>query len=261
MSPQGHPPLTVILITHNNQDTVVRCLDSVRWAGEIIVVDRGSTDKTLELVRHYNANVVSHPSRHLAIVQQFALSLAKYEWILWLEPYDWVEEMLKHEIDGLLANPDRQRDGYFIATKLHFQGEWLRYGRQFPNYQLRLFQKQNAEISTHIYHQGIQLAGELGYLENALGTEPYSSVDTLFEMMNHQSTRAAYAAFEQGGPQPFQTSHLNLVIRPALTFLNRLFIQKGWLDGTKGITLAMAEAYFNFLKYAKLRHHLFESKA
>lgn len=258
MSPQAHPPLSVVVITHNNEETLSRCLESVRWAAEVIVVDRGSEDATLSIAQGFTEQVFYHDSQSLPVVQQFALSMGKHEWVLLLEPYEWVEEMLKHEVDGLLSSPDRQRDGYFVPTKLFFQGEWLRYGRQFPHYQLRLFKRQNAEISTHVYHQAVQVAGKLGYLENSLGAEPYNTVEALFQSANAQSGRAAYAAFERGGQQRFETSAVNMLFRPLLVLLNRLVIQKGLMDGTKGVTLAVAEAYLCFLKYAKLRHHLLE---
>lgn len=248
--------MTVLVITHNNQDTLARCLESVRWAGECVVVDRGSTDKTLEIAHAFTDQVYSHPSASLACVQQFALMSARQDWILMLEPHDWVEEMLKHEIDGILANVDRQVDGYFLPVRVYFQGEWLRYGRLYPNHQLRLFRKQYAEVSTHVYHQSVQVSGELGYLENALGSEPYVSVDELFAEANVQSTRAAYAAFEEGSGEGFRTSLINIAFRPLLTTLNRLFLQRGILDGSRGWTFAFSEGYKAFLKYAKLRHHL-----
>lgn len=245
--------LSVVIVTHNHRGHLERCLDSVKWADEIIVVDQGSVDGSLDLIKRYTDKIYFHPSDNHGILQNFGFAAAKSDWILALEPTEWVEEMLRHEIDGLLLNTESGVEGYRLPRKLYFQRQWCRNGRQYPKHRLRLFKRQRGETTEDIYRREILVSGEVKNLDNPLGYEPFYTVRELFEHYTTRSSQAAYALIERGRPSGFQISILNLLTRPVFTFLKYYVLAGGFLDNVAGLTLAFAQSYAVYLKYVMLR--------
>ncbi len=243
--------VSAILITHNNESCLEPALESLKWSDEIIIIDQGSTDATLKIARKYTKNVFFHPSKDQALLRQYALKQAKKEWILFLEPYEWVEEMLRHKIDGVLLNPNGT-DGFTIPIHFYWQGSPVSQGGMSKQ-EMRLIRRQKARVVDDIYFSGYELDGNSIALEKAIGSEPYQDFKTLASGCNNLSTRAAYRVLEAGGPYRFRKSSLNLLIRPLYTFFYRYIIRQGFFQGMTGLTLAYATSIQSFLKYAKFR--------
>jgi hypothetical protein len=251
-SPMNHrsQTITAVVVTRNPGPTLERCLDSLKWVDERIVVDRGSHDGSLAIARKRADKVFYHPSQHDSIVWEYALAAASSDWVLWLEPNEWVEEMLRHEIDGMLLAGDSMVDGYAIPHKVYFQGTWLKNGGLYPNAQLRLFRKSLATVQDQAGQAAVFLSGTVGQLEHPLGVEPFETVHQLFDLMNQHSSQQAALALEAGTRDGGPVSSL---VSAKWAFLDRWLLKRGCADGPMGLTLAMAEAYKTFLISAKLR--------
>jgi glycosyltransferase involved in cell wall biosynthesis len=241
-----------VLITCNNIDTIERALESVKWTDEIIVLDCGSTDGTIELARRFTDKVYFHPSGCRTVLRNYAFALAKSDWVLHLEPEEWVEEMLRHEIDGQLLN-DSPVDGFYIPQKLYFQGQWLKKGRMYPNLQLRLFRRSKGYASDHVHHSEILVPGAVKTLEHAIASDPYNDLADLLTWMDKKSTTAAYAVMESGGAPQYKLGLFSMAMRAKMTFIKHYWLKQGYQDGFNGFLMALSQSYCNFMKYTKLR--------
>lgn len=257
MSDYRSQNLSIVLITYNNVETIERALSSVSWADEIIVIDRGSIDGTAALARRYTEKVYFHPATNLSILKNYGFSLVKCEWILYLEPYEWVEEMLKHEIDGILLNPNRDIQGWEIPRKIYFMDRWLSHGRLYPRRQVRLFRRDTGTAKDDDYFNVISVEGNVQKMDRAIASEQFPSLESLFANLQHSSAQAAYHLIEAGEftsrESRFKQSTLNLIARPLITFLHRYALSLGCLDGFGGLSFALAQSFHCYLKYAKYR--------
>ncbi|MGZ8940898.1 MAG: glycosyltransferase family 2 protein, partial [Limisphaerales bacterium] len=178
--------LTAVVITFNHADTIEATLDSVRWADEVIVLDRGSTDGTLDIAQRFSKNIQYHPGENHATLLNDAFGLAKCDWILYLEPGEWVEEMLRHEIDGLLLNSDPAIAAYAIPRKLYFDQTCIQAGGHYPNRQVRMFRRgQGRALPIPKNNELIEIdTGEIVKLDRAIAMRPNRTLSDLFASIN-----------------------------------------------------------------------------
>jgi glycosyltransferase involved in cell wall biosynthesis len=251
--------LSAVLITRNNAPVIERALESLDWVDEIVAVDQGSTDGTVKLLRRYTDKVYYHPSNDPTLLRQHALAQATQDWVLFLEPHEWVEEMLRHKIDGVLLNPNGE-EGFTIPLKFYWQGRYLRRGGMTKR-ELRLFRRNKALAQDHVYFRGYNVEGSVKALDEAIGSEPYRDIEEMVDALNDLSTRAAYRVVEEkgyaaqgkAGQAGFQGSSLNLLVRPVCTFFYRSLFLGALQEGMAGMGMAFAQSYHCFLKYAKYR--------
>jgi glycosyltransferase involved in cell wall biosynthesis len=242
------PRLSVTVIALNEEANIVPCLESVRFADEIVVVDSGSTDGTLELARNFTDRIFSTEWQGFAGTKNFALDQATGEWVFSLDTDERVPEALQAEIikvvqaDGPLA-------GYKIPRKNYFGGRWIKHLGWYPDYTLRLFRRDQGRFREREVHEEVEVAGPVGVLRPPL--EHYS-YNNLREYAARQERYARLAAREMAG-QGRRARPGELMVRPFFTFLNLFFLKKGFLEGPLGLALALAGSRYNFLKYHYLR--------
>lgn len=242
-----------VIVTHNNAATLERCLESVKWADEIVVVDHGSTDGTLDIARKFTNRIYFHPSPDTLVQANYGLSWLTTGWVMLVQPYEWVEEMLRHEIDGLMLNPSPDVSGYAIPIKLHFQTHWISKGGFYPERQVRLFRRGKGTLLDNANGLAVSIEGNPWQLDRALCSAPYTSYCQLFNDVNRRSIRAAYAAIEAGEVGILDRTVMNLLWQIKWVFVKRFFIQGGMADGFNGLAFVFAEAMATFLKQAKIR--------
>ncbi|MBP1740318.1 MAG: glycosyl transferase, family 2 [Deltaproteobacteria bacterium] len=236
--------LSVTVITKNEARNIEDCLRSVAWAQEIIVVDQYSTDRTADMARGLGARVYQESWKGFAGQKNSAVEKATGDWILSLDADERITTPLKEEMEETMGRKDAF-NGYFIARKNFFSGQWIRHGGWYPDYCLRLFKKKSGRFEERAVHEKVLVEGATGYLKNPLEHYTYGSVaDYLIRMERY--SRLAALEIEQGR-RPLLWSALTL--RPAFTFLNMYFLRCGFLDGKKGLFLAASYAYYTFLKY------------
>jgi len=245
--------LSVVLITENEQANLAQTLESVLplvgdGRGEIIVVDSGSTDRTLEIARSFGAKVFSEPWKGFAAQKNSAMDKATGDWVLQLDADERLERELAAEIleKALASNANLQ--GFWIPRKNFFLGRWIRHGGFYPDPKLRLIRRGAGRFQEYGAHPTIQVAGPTGRLRHAMVHNAYPTLRGYLDHMNRYSTSGAQVALEKGY-RGFRVS--NIVVRPLLTFLYNYGFRLGFLDGREGLLLHLYHATYVSWKYAK----------
>jgi len=266
-------PLSVVIITFNEEHNLPRTLDSVKWADEIVVVDSGSTDKTVEIAKSYGAKVWVESWKGFAAQKNSALEKATGDWILSLDADEEVSAELKQIIRGVLMRPpivDKIREtnpsgelvaipinGLFVNRKNMFMGRWIRHGGFWPDPKLRLFRRGTGRVTNTPVHEVIEVdeyrKGSI-HVVSKRTTAPlihhaYPTLSGYIEHMNRYSSLGAEMA-KQKGKSGF--SFINIVIRPIFTFVYNYFFRLGFLDGREGLLLHLYHSVYVSWKYAKL---------
>jgi glycosyltransferase involved in cell wall biosynthesis len=244
--------ISIALITLNEEQNLPRTLESVTplmcdGQGEIIVVDSGSTDRTLEIAQSFGAKVFNEPWKGFAAQKNSAMEKATGEWILQLDADEALEPELAEEIAAALRESG-DRVGFWIPRKNFFLGRWINHGGFYPDPKLRLIRRGAGKFEEYGAHPTIKVAGPTGRLKHALIHHAYPTLSGYIDHMNSYSSSGAEVAIAKGH-RGF--SFLDIVVRPKLTFIYNYFFRLGFLDGREGFLLHLYHAGYVSLKYAK----------
>jgi glycosyltransferase involved in cell wall biosynthesis len=242
------PRLSVTVIALNQEDNIGDCLASVSFADEIVVVDTGSTDRTVELARSFTDLVFNAPWQGFARTKNYALDQARGDWVFSLDTDERVPEALKDEILAVVAS-DGPLKGYRVPRKNYFCGRWIRHLGWYPDYTLRLFRRDQGRFRDREVHEEVVVAGPVGVLETPLEHYSYKSVSDYVTRMDRYA-RLAAQELAKAGRRPYSGE---LFVRPFFTFLHLYFIRRGFLEGVPGYALAVLMSMYKFLKYYYLR--------
>jgi len=248
------PKLSIAIITYNEEPNIRRTLESVRWADEIVVVDSGSTDKTVEICQEYTDKVVYQEWLGFSSQKNFAIDNTTGEWVLSLDADEPVEPELGDEIRRIVASPDAF-DGYRIPRKTYFLDKQIRHGGWYPDYNLRLFRKGKGRFENRAVHEAIKVEGRIGTTEHALLHYAYPDLTSYMTSINKYSSLAVDVLAEKGISR-FKTGWVNIILRPLATFMHKYFLRLGFLDGKAGLVLNLFHSYYVFAKYAKAWEYL-----
>lgn len=226
--------ISVIIITKNESQNIRDCLESVRWADEIIVVDSGSSDDTVSIARQFTDKVFYNEWKGFAEQKSFAMNLASNDWLLSLDADERVTENLKDEI----LNSDLDEfDGYRIKRDNYFLGKLIRGCGWGNDYQLRLFKKSKTRLTDRLVHEGFEVEGKVGQLKNSMLHFSYRNFSDAFIKINHYSTLEAIEKQNRKNVNAF-----TIVITPVIAFLQHFFIRKGFIDGIYGLFVSIMHA-------------------
>jgi len=247
--------LSVVLITLNEAANLPRTLASVRELGEIIVVDSGSTDATLDIARSFGARIFSEPWKGFAAQKNSAIAHATTDWILSLDADEEVSPALAREIQTLLAGQPAC-SAYFVSRLNHFLGVPLRHGGYWPDPKLRLFRRGAARFIESPVHETMQILGQsdgpTGRLNGHLIHHCYPTLSDYIEHMNRYSTLAAQALVTSGRARAsWLWLAWNALLNPAATFLYNYVVRLGFLDGRAGLLQHLNHSVYIHWKYAK----------
>jgi len=239
--------LSVVVITKDEEAAIGRCLDSVRWADEIVVLDSGSTDRTVEIAREHGARVeVSADWPGFGPQKNRALALAGGEWVLSLDADEWVPEDLAAEIRAAIAAPDGHV-GFELPRSSSFCGREMRHSGWWPDHILRLFRRDAARFSEDIVHERVLLDGRVGRLTRPLRHESFVSLHEVVDKMNRYSTAGAQMRVMRGKGGSVGAA----VARGLWAFVRTYVLRAGFLDGREGFVLAVANAEGTYYRYLK----------
>jgi len=241
--------LSVVIITKNEEHNIRRCLDSVKWADEIIVVDSQSTDKTVEIVKEYGAKIFSPEWRGYGPAKQEGVKKATGEWILSIDADEEVTLELAEEIKKTLA-AENSYNGYLINRHTNFLGKWINHCGWYPDYLLRLFRKGSGSFNNAVIHEKIEINGKTRKLKAELLHYSYSNLETYLSRFNRYTTLGAEAAFEKGK----KASNFDIVFRPFVSFIDHFITRQGFQDGLEGFIISVLSSVAVMVKYVKLRH-------
>lgn len=215
--------------------------------GEIVVVDSGSTDRTLEIARSFGAKIFNEPWKGFAAQKNSAMEKASGEWVLQLDADEALERELAEEINRELDSA-KNIAGFFIPRKNFFLGRWIKHGGFYPDPKLRLIRRGAGKFEEYGAHPTIKIIGPTVPLRHALIHNAYPTLRGYIEHMNSYSSSGAEVAIAKGHRN---FSFLDIVIRPKLTFLYNYFLRLGFLDGREGFLLHAYHAVYVSWKYAK----------
>lgn len=240
--------ITIAIITKNEERNIRDCLESVKWADEIVVVDNGSTDHTLSICKEYGARVFQEEWKGYSGQKNSAIEKAGNEWVLNLDADERVSPELRQEMQKCLEE-NQDVDGYWIPRKNFFLGRWIRYCGWYPDLNLRLFRRSRGRFGERAVHERVEVQGKTLTLTQPLIHETYRSLSDFFQRMDRYSSLAAGEMLREG--RKFRS--IDPVFRPPFTFLQMYVLRAGFLEGYLGMVLSVLYSYYTFAKYIKLR--------
>jgi glycosyltransferase involved in cell wall biosynthesis len=244
--------LSVVLITQNEERNLPRTLESVMplvrdGKGEIIVVDSGSIDRTVEIAQSYGAKVFVEAWKGFAAQKNSAMDKASMDWALQLDADEGLEPELVSEMEAVLRSSPTMT-GFWIPRKNFFLGRWIRHGGFYPDPKLRLIRRGAGRFEEYGAHPTITVNGRNGKLSHALLHDAYPTLRGYIDHMNSYSSMGAEVAAAKGH-RSFSVA--DIVIRPLLTFIYNYFFRLGFLDGREGLLLHLYHSVYVSWKYAK----------
>lgn len=238
--------LSVIIITKNEAFNIRECIESVKWADEIIVVDSGSTDDTVAICREFTPHVYSHDWPGFGIQKNRALDYASKEWVLSLDADERVTPELRAEIETTMR--DGKLQGYEVPRLSSFCGRFMRHSGWYPDYVLRLFRRGNARFSDNLVHEKLITGTPVGRMKSLLIHYPYENLEAVLRKIDQYSTAGAQMKY-QGGKK---SSLSGAVLRGLFSFVRSYVFRAGFLDGREGFILAVSNAEGTYYRYVKL---------
>ncbi len=242
--------LSVVIITKDEEENIGRCLESIKWADEIIIVDAISQDKTVDVAKRYTDRIISHKWISFLDQRSFALRLAKCDFVLILDADEFLDDAAQDEIKKTLTS-NEPRNGYFIMRVTYFLEKRLSFSER-PDPIMRLFRREKGFVTNKPGQRGHEAYGVCGETRLLDGTIEHRTSGTIAERLrkiNRYSTLWAEERVECGMRRP---SAAKMLYAPLKSFIGNFFIKIGFLDGFYGFIWCILKALENFLKYAKL---------
>jgi len=238
-------PLSITIITKNEEKRIAKCLDSVSFADEILVVDSGSTDRTVEIARQYGARVIQQSWLGYGRQKQFAVDQAKNDWVLSLDADEWLSIELAISIQKALSEPVHMV--YRVARRNKFLGRWLAHGEGYPDISTRLFHRGYASWSFDAVHERVISSLNPGRISGDLMHE---SEDGLGMFLRKQVRYAEIQSHQLIESHGLFWVFFKLLTSPFSRFVKNYLIRLGFLDGYQGLVFSLASSYATFKKYS-----------
>ncbi|MFO7660580.1 MAG: glycosyltransferase family 2 protein [Candidatus Cloacimonadaceae bacterium] len=239
--------LSVSIITKNEEHNIRRCLESVIWADEIVVVDSGSVDKTKEICREYECKIIESEWLGFGKTKQLAVQNTSYNWVLSVDADEVITPELKSEITELLKSEPRHY-GYRIKRSSFYLGRQIRYCGWNRDYTVGVFNKNFGAFNDRTVHEFVEIKGEIGLLNGIMLHYTYPTLNLHFDKMRRYSEMGAQNLYQKGR----SSSPCAAILRGCLKFLKMYLLQLGCLDGKLGFLLSYNSAWGIYQKYILL---------
>ncbi|MBK8364240.1 MAG: glycosyltransferase family 2 protein [Bacteroidetes bacterium] len=244
-------PVSVVIITFNEEHNIARCLDSVKGiADEIVIVDSFSKDKTKEICLSYGAKFIENKFEGHIQQKNFAITQAKYPHILSLDADEALDEKLRNSISEVKKN--FVHDGYYMNRLTNYCGKWVHHSGWYPDTKLRLWDSRKGQwagVNPHGKYELTTGDSNTGKLQGDILHYSYYTVEEHYKQAEYFADIAAKSFFKMGK----KASFFKLLINPIAKFLHHYIVHFGFLDGRAGFTIAKISAWSTYLKYRKLR--------
>lgn len=240
--------VSTVIITKDEEANIKKCLNSVRWADEIIVVDTGSTDRTLQIAADSGARVYEIDWQGFGPSKRFGVSKASGEWILSVDADEEVTGALAAEIMKIISTDDGC-SGYLIPRRTNFLGCWISHSRWYPDRVLRLFRKNKGDYSASLVHERVIIDGPVSRLKNPILHNSYPDIETCMRKFAHYSSLGAEELYKKGKKYRFSA----MIFKPLAAICRHYITGAGFLDGVEGFLIASYTAFGVIAKYSRLR--------
>src|SRR6266542_390516 len=242
------PPISILLPTFNSAATVRDTLESIKWADEILVIDSFSTDETLEICREYGARIIQHEYENSAKQKNWVLPQCRHEWVLQIDTDETLEPGLREEIEGTLASIAESVHAFRLPRKNHVLGRWMRQAGIYPDYQTRLFRRDQGRWIEREVHAHLEVMGDTKTLRHHIMHYGMPNISKQLRNLDRYTRYEADELRKRG--IHFRWSRL--VLGPWLVFLHRYVWLKGFVDGWRGFILCSYFGIYDFFSQAKL---------
>ena len=240
--------ISAVVIAYNDAPNMRRCLDSLHWVDEIVVIDSHSTDGTTEICLDYTNKVFHYPFQGFGALRNQALTHATYDWIFSLDTDERATSEIIQEILELLRE-EPLAQAYFVPRRNYFLGRWIKYCGWYPDYrQPQFFHKAHMCYREDLVHEGFEVTGKTEVLRSSIEQIPFRTLEQYFGKMDRYSTLRAQVMDSEGCR--FRADQL--LTHPLFTFIKMFILRGGMFDGKPGLILSILYAYYAFVKYAKL---------
>ena len=249
-----HTNISVSIIGHNEAHLLDACLQSATWADEIVYVDCESSDNSITIAKNYTDKIFSRPNnKNLNINKSFGFEQCTASWIFYLDPDERIPLKTTEWIKKEIINP--KANAYYFPRRNHILGKWLKHGAQYPDYQLRLFQKEKARFPCRHVHEHLQIEGKIATCSHPILHYPYPDLKTYIIKYNFYTTFEAEYLFDH---PPSNLALINFTcFKPAIRFIKRYILKGGFLDGIPGlicIFFDMINFPMRYFKYLELKY-------
>jgi glycosyltransferase involved in cell wall biosynthesis len=242
------PPVSVYLLTFNNDQTIRACLESVvPHADEVVVLDSGSTDQTLEICKSYNVKLYHQDWAGFKGQYQKAADLTKNLWIMFVDADELVPEDVWAEIQNSLSTNGESCNGFVIPRRNFFMGRWIKHGAWASDREIRLYRRDKGRWMGDL-HAKVTVDGNVCSLKNHYLHFPYHNISEQIRTIDRYSDTASKDMFHDGK----RVSAVYFFFRAILRFFKEYFLKMGFLDGTPGLYIASSSVFYVLAKYAKL---------
>ena len=241
--------ISATIITFNEERNVARVIESLRCCDEVVVVDSGSSDRTVEIATKLGARVIETNWRGYAGQKNFAAERAENDWILSLDADESLSEALEADIWQLKKNGPRF-EAYSMPRLAQYLGRWILHSGWYPDRKVRLYDRRRARWVGDFVHESVQVDGSIGHINSTVLHFTCDSLSEHLRTMDRYTTLAAEEIVARGR----QVGWSDLLLDPAWTFTRSYVVKRGFLDGAEGLAIAWMAALCSFLKYAKARY-------
>ena len=241
-------PLSVAIITKNEENNIRSCLQSVSFAGQIVIVDSGSSDATLAIANEFGCDIYQEKWMGFGRQKQMAIDRCRQPWVLVLDADERIPPETSEIMQQIVTSPNPKAAGFFFPRKNYFQGRWIRHAGWWPDPVLRLFRRKAGRMTDAAVHEAVEVQGQTEHLSVFIEHYTDSRLEKILQKIDKYSTLGAQEAFLAGKI----SSPQGAFFRAAFTFFQDYFLRLGILDGRQGLTLAVTDSINKFFKYAKL---------
>jgi len=238
--------ISATIITQNEELNIARAIESLRCCDEIVVVDSGSADRTIEIAAKLGSRVIESPWRGYAKQKNFASEQASHDWILSIDADESLSEALEAEI-WQIKKTGPEYDAYTMPRLAQYLGRWILHSGWHPDRKVRLFDRRKARWVGDYVHESVVVEGRIGHLQSNLLHFTCNSLSQHLSTIDRYTTLAAAELVDRGEPIGWS----KLILDPPWTFFRTYIVKQGFLDGAEGLAIAYMAAFYNFVKYAK----------
>jgi glycosyltransferase involved in cell wall biosynthesis len=244
----GRHPLSVAIVCQDEEDRIGAALASVAFADEIVVVDSGSRDRTLEIVKGYTDRVYAREWKGWKDQKSWAAAQCRHEWVLTLDADEVVSPELRAAIAAVLGRETIGENGFQVPRRTFYQGRWIRHCGWYPDHKLRLYRKEAAGFGGDDPHEVISVPAPVGTLTGDLLHYTYRDLRHQAQQLLRYALVNAEARYARG-----ERFHLSgLIFGPLFAAFKSYLLQRGFQDGLPGLVISVMNGFYTFLKYARL---------
>jgi len=243
----GKIPVSVYVLTTNNRRTIERCLKSLSWVEELVIVDSFSQDGTYEVCKQYTDKVFQRKWMGHRDQYQYAADLTTQKWIMFVDADEEIPQALVEEIRMELNGRAKDLGGYFVYRRTYYLGRWIRYGGWYPDGEIRLYRRDKGRWEGGL-HAKLVVEGKIGVLKNKYLHYTYGNISDQIQTIDRYSKITADDLFKKGEKFSFS----KLLFNPPFRFIKEYLFKSGFRDGLPGLVIIASTMFYVFIKYAKL---------